>query len=431
MKSRFIKSVLLVLLSVACIFLAACDATSENDTPSTTTAVTTAATTVVTTVLEIPDETPDENPDEIVVVPNPVIKSVTRQDNTRTVIMWDYKEGCTYKIYRSGSLDGDYYLIGNSDVGSYLDPTSVMYGPYYYKIEEIKSGETTGKFSDVAKTGFNAQNVTQVHVIMYHNVISDADIANGASFDGFYTIKYEEFRSDLIWLRDNGYNTITSKDLWLYMNGETTLPEKPVILSFDDGHNSIYRNVWPLLRGFGMKADFNVICANIDHATAAVNAGSNSMSRPCTWDELEEMEKSGVINVCSHSYDLHKNLEDGRLGVMINDDESEEDYIEAMTEDYQKVLDSLGKIKEDPIYTFVYPGSVRSRVTDRVFESVGYQILMAGPKARGTNANYFVDGCDFETQYILMSRPCRYHNKPISGYIAANDSGDAALGIEN
>ena len=266
---------------------------------------------------------------------------------------------------------------------------------------------------------------------MYHNVVSDEDIRNGDFFDANYTIKSSEFESDLIWLRDNGYNTITSKDLWLYLNGEGSLPENALIISIDDGDHGIYRNVWPLLKKYNMKADFNVVCEWIDKSTADVNNGSDAINRFCTWSELEEMEKSGYINVCSHSYAMHKNISDGRLGVMINDGERELDYIAAISADYGKVLETLGKIKEGPIYTMVYPGSVRNDLTDRVLlTSTSYQILMAGERSRGTNANYFVEGCDFETQYVVLSRPCRYHNKPISRYIEFSERADANLGIK-
>ena len=286
MKTKLFRYVLAILLVFMFVFLISCDETSnitdnneitqsaveESTTAADANISTTAVTTVVTTSLEVPEKTPVENV-------APTIKSVTRQDHRRTVVMWDYEEGYTYKIYRSRTLDGTYYSIGSSDVGSFLDTRTSTQSSYFYKIEKIKIGEKSRKKSSPVEIGFNAQNVTRVHVIMYHKVVSDSDIANGMSFDGYYTIKYDEFVSDLQWLKDNGYNTITSKDLWLYMNGEKQLPKNPVILSFDDGHYSIYKNVYPLLKEYGMKADFNVICENIDIYTDYVNNGGKAISR--------------------------------------------------------------------------------------------------------------------------------------------------------
>lgn len=417
MKKYFSRSIIAFLLALTFVFLSSCTNTEDISNNSETTAATTIAT------IAAPDTPPLEVPFKI--------SSVTRQDNTRSVIMWNFEEGYTYNVYRSTNPRGTFSMIGTSDVGSFMDDRTDTTTNYYYKVEKVKIGEVQGEFSAPVKIGYKAQNVTRVHTIMYHNVISDADIEAGEPFDGYYTIKVEEFEEDLIWLRDNGYNTITSEDLWMYMNGELTLPEKPVIISIDDGDHGIYRNVYPLLREYGMKADFNVVCEWIDESTKLVEDGDTTIVRFCTWDELKEMDESGIINVCSHTYGLHKNPEDGRLGVMINDGESESDYAAAMAGDYGKVLETLGKIKADPLYTMAYPGSVRNILTDRIIlGSTNYQILMAGPKARGTNANYFVDGCDFETQYVVMSRPCRYHRKSISYYIQSNEKIDGNLGID-
>ena len=440
MKTKFFRSILALLLALMFVFLVSCDITNnatssitEAETTFSTTATTITTTTSPTSPTE-PNEPAEPNGEGADPSINEVkfeITSVTRQDNTRSVITWTYEDGYTYNVYRSVNPNAVFTLIGVSDCGSFMDVRTNMSLRYYYKIEKVKIGEVRGEFTEHARTGYNAQKVTRVHTIMYHNVVSNADIANGDSFDANYTIKDTEFEADLIWLRDNGYNTITSKELWLYLKGEGTLPEKPVIISIDDGDHGIYRNVWPLLKKYNMKADFNVICERIDKSTADVKAGSTSINRSCTWDELKEMEDSGYINVCSHTYGLHKNISDGRLGVMINSGESEIEYAAVIAEDYGKVLDSLGKIKDVPLYIMVYPGSVRNDLTDRVmFENTSYELLFAGERARGTNANYFVEGCDFETQYRVLSRPCRYHNKPISQYITYSERADTNMGIK-
>ena len=80
---------------------------------------------------------------------------------------------------------------------------------------------------------------------MYHNFISDEDIANGVEFEE-YSLKPEDFEEDLKYFRNNGYTTITSADLIDYINGEKPLPLKAVIISIDDGTEGVYKNAWPL-----------------------------------------------------------------------------------------------------------------------------------------------------------------------------------------
>ena len=77
-----------------------------------------------------------------------------------------------------------------------------------------------------------------------------------------------------------------------------------------------------------------------------------------------------------------------------------------------------------------YPYSRRSDTTDAlILANTGYEILMGGEGARGTAANYFVDGADPESQKRIMSRPCRMEGSPISTYLDAIDATDAAAGV--
>ena len=98
---------------------------------------------------------------------------------------------------------------------------------------------------------------------MYHNFVSEADIKNGVEFEE-YSILPKDFEEDLLWLKNNGYITITSDDLLRHLEGKKSIPHKAVIISIDDGSWGVYKNAWPLLKKYNMKADFNVIGAQID-----------------------------------------------------------------------------------------------------------------------------------------------------------------------
>jgi peptidoglycan/xylan/chitin deacetylase (PgdA/CDA1 family) len=89
---------------------------------------------------------------------------------------------------------------------------------------------------------------------MYHNFVSEEDIRNGIEFEE-YSISPSDFEQDLIWLKENGYVTITSAELLYFLENKEPIPQKAVILSIDDGSWGVYTNAWPLLKKHGMKVE--------------------------------------------------------------------------------------------------------------------------------------------------------------------------------
>ena len=165
----------------------------------------------------------------------------------------------------------------------------------------------------------------------------------------------------------------------------------------------------------------NLIGENIDATWENLYTGGsrNGQEAPyCTWEELIEMHKSGNINLCSHSYGLHRYNRDGRIGAAMIDGESADDFAAVIRADYKKVSSSLTGWTDIIPRTLAYPYSKRSAEGDKVIlENTTFEILMAGQGARGTEGNYFVRGTDFSSQLTLMSRPCRMEGTPISVYL--------------
>ena len=112
------------------------------------------------------------------------------------------------------------------------------------------------------------------------------------------------------------------------------------------------------------------------------------------------------------------------------DGESAEDFATVVKNDYNLAVKYIegwtGKMPE----TVAYPYSKRSVEGDAiVLENTGYKILMAGEGARGTAGNYFVRGCDFSNQFMLISRPCRMDGTPISTYLQRIITKDSKNGV--
>ncbi len=362
----------------------------------------------------------EQDPEEI------SIESVTRQDWSNTVVMWEPSEGETYRIYHADEKDGGYVLAGESNTGSFRDNLSS--GKQYFRVERVIGGEPTGKLSEPRAEGYNAHKLEKVYVIMYHNFITEEDEAAGMTFDE-YSLRPEEFEQDLIWLKENGYTTITSGMLRDCLRDKEPLPEKAVIISIDDGTYGVYLNAWGLLKKYGMKADVNAIGDRIDAAGTMNEKGKDRRKDPspfCTWDELKEMSDEGSICICSHTYGQH-HKRSTHMGLERIDKETEGEYLDRVGRDFRSFRKRyVEHIRDEDPVTLAYPYSRRSDETDRlILQATGYTFLFGGDYARkGTAANYFVQGCDLMQQYRVISRPCRMRGHGIKEYIERCDADD-------
>jgi len=133
-------------------------------------------------------------------------------------------------------------------------------------------------------------------ILMYHYISippADAD-----DYRRNLSLDPEIFDQHLDFLQEQGYTTIYLQDLISYLQtGQPELPEKPIILTFDDGYRDNYDNAFPALRDRGMKGTFFIITDFADFA-----ATNPDYARYATWDMLREMDEAGM-EIGSHSRD--------------------------------------------------------------------------------------------------------------------------------
>ena len=180
-------------------------------------------------------------------------------------------------------------------------------------------------------------------ILMYHHVVEDGQPVNSA------TVTESRLEEDFSWLSANGYNIILPRDL---LSGKP-LPQNTVIISFDDGYTSNYEIAYPLLKKYGLKAEINVITSLIDDETR---------TNFCSWDQLREMEDSGIVEIGSHTHNLH-NPDNGGLmytdrgnGIQhINGSEDPEAYESRVLQDIRLSREKLEKNLGKAPVTFAYP----------------------------------------------------------------------------
>lgn len=207
-------------------------------------------------------------------------------------------------------------------------------------------------------------------IIMYHSVLKDP------SRSGKYIITPSTLESDLRYIKEKGYTTITMSDLIAYVYENSPLPEKPIILTFDDGHYNNLGYVVPLLQQYEMKAVFSIVGSYTDTYTKSDEANLNySYLR---WKDINNLihEENSPIEFQNHTYNLHSNIS-GRNGCKKKIGESTEVYQQSISEDIARLQE---KFKIETGYvpnTFTYPFGEISKDSQKVLQDLGFKASLS------------------------------------------------------
>jgi len=222
-------------------------------------------------------------------------------------------------------------------------------------------------YNYVVATEVEADNIEKLRlpIIMYHQVKN--------SNLGKDIISKEEFESDLKYLKENNYTTITMTDAIGYVYENIELPENPIILTIDDGYYSSYKNVFPLLKEYDMKIVLSIIGKSTDDFSKVIDERDHAH---ITWNQVKEMSDSGLVEIQNHTYNLHSESK-GRMGCAKKKGESLENYEKILTEDLIKLQEELTEIVGVTPNTFIYPYGKSSKETDEILKKIGFKATLA------------------------------------------------------
>ncbi len=168
----------------------------------------------------------------------------------------------------------------------------------------------------------------QLPVVMYHQLTKSDSRA------GKYVLTVEQFEKDLRFLKSKGYQTVSAQQLLDFSQGKGQLPEKAIMLTFDDGCETLYEYALPLLEKYSFCATGFVIGSLADYYTAIDDHNLNYSN--LNWAQIKELSAGNIIDIQSHSYDLHKNTEN-RSGIKKKKSETIEEYSEFLGADAEKM----------------------------------------------------------------------------------------------
>lgn len=141
-------------------------------------------------------------------------------------------------------------------------------------------------------------------------VLSFHEIADpGEALIPEYAVTPTMFVRQIDWLKNNGYNFISVDDILADRDGHRPLPPKAVLITFDDGYRSMYEHAWPLLKMLKIPSIVAVVGAwEEDKGTVNFDGRMITRDKLMTWAQLRELSESGLVEVGSHSFDLHHGI---------------------------------------------------------------------------------------------------------------------------
>jgi len=194
-------------------------------------------------------------------------------------------------------------------------------------------------------TGFSSSVMAaELISLCYHDVRDNID---GHVDADATAVGSKQLAEQFEWLRQNNYRPVSIDELEDARSGRKPLPPRAVLLSFDDGYESAYTRVFPLLKLYHYPAVVALVGSWLD--TSANRHSSNGF---LSAKQIQEMQASGLVEFASHTYNLHK-------GILGNPQGNEEPAVvtrlydkkfqryETEQQAYQRVLQDFQRSRED------------------------------------------------------------------------------------
>lgn len=315
------------------------------------------------------------------------------------------ERGVTFEFFITPNYESDAYTFsadalraywtGLADIQSFWNfsgYTNVSYDPrYFYDYMHFRT--ITGEFvlgtvyddPDVYRpegfgSYFTAENVAElsemhlrrapgnenpfipIPILLYHHIVPDSEPSS------YIVINESTFRAQMTALKDAGYTALFFRDLADYVDGTSVLPEKPVLITFDDGYESNYTLAFPILEELGIRATISVIGGL--EGVKDTPGGLSYMS----WDEAALMQRSGLIDIQSHTYMLHDGVEGGRLDIRRLNGEASAAYARLLRDDNAMFTGEYSAALGITPSVLIYPLGKADILAEAIVSEMGYRV---------------------------------------------------------
>ncbi|WP_009630827.1 polysaccharide deacetylase family protein [Synechocystis sp. PCC 7509] len=182
----------------------------------------------------------------------------------------------------------------------------------------------------------------KVPVFMYHDILPEKEV--------FFDVTVKELEQHLSLIKAQGLTPISYDQLVNHLRTGLPLPEKPIMLTFDDGYGGHYEYAYPLLKKYGYPAVFSVYTSNMGKDTGRTHVN---------WEQLKEMAANPLITIASHSVTHPKDLR-----------ALADDQLKIEIEQSKQTLEAQLGIKID---YFTYPEGKYDQRVAKFVEKAGYR----------------------------------------------------------
>lgn len=182
----------------------------------------------------------------------------------------------------------------------------------------------------------------KVPVFMYHDILLEKEV--------FFDVTVQELEQHFNLIKAQGLTPISYDQLVNHLRTGLPLPEKPIMLTFDDGYGGHYEYVYPLLKKYGYPAVFSVYTSNMGKDTGRTHV---------SWEQLKEMSADPLVTIASHSVTHPKDLRS-----------LPDDQLKMEVEQSKQMLEAQLGIEID---YFTYPEGKYDQRVAKFVEQAGYR----------------------------------------------------------
>ena len=214
-----------------------------------------------------------------------------------------------------------------------------------------------------------------IPILLYHDFVATVPDSDPDNFS--YINTPQSYEENIKVLLEDGYKFISFQELHDANNGKIELPEKPILVTFDDGYYSNYEYIFPILKKYNVKASIFVVTDKIGKEIDG--------KKYLNWEQCKEMQDSGLVEIFSHS---KKHVFYDKLPVrMIRDD---------VSQSYKIIEENLGR-KNLKVFAYPYGAYTKETVWTLKLNGIDMQVYDIG-------MNY---SNDFNNNYIKrINIPC-------------------------
>ncbi|MEK3934370.1 polysaccharide deacetylase family protein [Sporosarcina sp. FSL W7-1349] len=218
--------------------------------------------------------------------------AVYEDADLQSAVFLQLEEGYRYPIVRE---EADWYIIAIGERPGYIEKQSVV----------LDKG---------------------LPVLVYHHILPRDLMKTAVS-----TISLEAFEEQMAYLADHQFETLSAHELYDYLEGRLVVPDKAVLITFDDGLLSSKEYAYPILKQYGFSALHHIISSRTDRAQGTQLFDAEGPLQFMTAVDLSEL--ADVFQFEAHTNDLHSLLN----GVGVALDSSQEEIVADLQRNLEQV----------------------------------------------------------------------------------------------